>query len=254
MTPAVYVEEAGNPAGPAILLVHGFLSSAAQWDLNVERLGQAHRLLLMELPGHGRSPAPDERDAYAPDRIVEAIESVREAHGVDRWWVVGQSLGGAVSIRYGLTHPERVLGLIFSNSRAVFGIGRRGADGVRGMSQAPSTPRELPFHPANASRFPSAVKARLVAAADAVAMHVVDHVGSHRGEWRSGHRFGELQMPTLLVNGRWETLFQPCVDEARAALASLEVVHLEGGHSINIEQPEGFDAAVVDFIRRHTAR
>jgi pimeloyl-ACP methyl ester carboxylesterase len=55
---ALNVEDTGNRNGPPALLLHGFMSSNLQWELNRERLGAELRLLLTEQPGHGRSPVP----------------------------------------------------------------------------------------------------------------------------------------------------------------------------------------------------
>ena len=81
-----------------------------------------------------------------------------------------------------------------------------------------------------------------------MAPHVFAHIGA-TGAWESREELHRLEVPTLLVNGRWESRFQPCVQEAVDQISDFRVVSLEGGHSINIEQPEGFDAAVLDFIR-----
>ena len=72
-----------------------------------------------------------------------------------------------------------------------------------------------------------------------------------RHDWRCDDELHQLAMPTLLVNGRWEKAFQPFVEVAQRSIPQLEVVSLEGGHSINIEQPEGFDRAVLAFTAAH---
>lgn len=94
------VETTGNPAGQPMLMLHGMLSSNAQWDLNKDALGQQLHLIMVELPGHGRSPAYDDPSQYTPDHVLDEIERIRIEAGVDRWWVCGQSLGGAIAIRY----------------------------------------------------------------------------------------------------------------------------------------------------------
>lgn len=238
-------EVTGNPDGRAMLMIHGLLSSNAQWDANRDALGRDLRLVMVELPGHGRSAAPGAAEAYRADRILTGLEAVRRDAAVERWWVCGQSLGGAVAVRYCLAHPDRVLGLILTNARAVFGVDRPGDDVL------PASTRDLRLHPINATRLPPDVKARLVDAADAVPLHVFGHFASQLDAWRSSDELSRLQVPVLLVNGRWETRFQPHVAEARAALPQLEVVDLEGGHAINAEQPGAFNAAVVDFVGRH---
>lgn len=247
----LHVEVDGNPDGEPMVLIHGFLSSNHQWDLNRGRLGEVHRLYLVELVGHGRSHSPDDADAYRPAAVLAGIEQVRATHGIDRWWVVGQSYGGAVAARYCLAHPERTIGFVFTNSRAMFG------GGPRRPKAAPDAPdvaitaaaglRALPIHPIHATRIPDDLQARMVARADEVEPHVVDHTGVVRHDWRCDDELHRLAMPVLLVNGRWEKAFQPFVEVAQRSIPQLEVVPLEGGHSINIEQPEGFDRAVLAF-------
>ncbi len=251
----MYVEEAGNPDGPPILLVHGFLSSNAQWDLNRDALGERYRLLMVELVGHGGSDAPEDSDSYAIDVVVAELEAIRVRHGVDTWWVCGQSLGGAISILYCLAQPERVRGLIFTNSRAAFGIKRQGVSSEQGAEPPEiASTRDLPVHPINAKRLPESIKNRMVAAADAMPVHAANHFLARRHTWDSTHRMHELAMPVLLVNGQWESAFQPFAEQAATLIPNLEIVHLDGGHAINAENPEGFNAAALDFIERHTAR
>lgn len=229
-------------------MLHGFLSCRAQWDLNRERLGERFRLILVELMGHGRSDAPDEAEFYGPDHVLSELERIRTDHGVDRWWVCGQSLGGAIATRYALTHPNRALGLVFTNSRAAFGIARPGIRQI--IPDTISSTREISVHPVNATRLPESVKERLVAAADATPLHVARLVTGHRDAWRSVDQMVDLTIPTLLVNGRWEKAFQETLEEVRGEIGHVEIVDLEGGHAINIEQAEGFDAAVLEFAER----
>lgn len=242
------VHEAGNPTGPPVLLIHGFLSSRHQWDRNIERLGVELRLVMIEVPGHGDSPAPDDPVAYEPAGMVASLEQVRTDLGVDRWWVIGQSFGGAFATRYALTHGDRVRGLVITNSRATFGVG----SDTDGPTHIPSDLRRMPFHPINAKRFPEDLKAQMVEVADAIPHHAVEHLARSARGWRCGDELGELTMPTLLVNGVWEKAFQPNADHVREHHPEIEIVDLEGGHSINVEQAEAFDEAVLEFVRRHS--
>lgn len=251
-TDELFVEDTGNPDGPPVLFLHGFMSSNLQWEPNRERLGRELRLLLAEQPGHGRSPGPDDPAAYRADAVLDQLDRIRRDRSIDRWWLVGQSLGGAMLVRYALRHPDRVAGLVFTNSRAVFGLAGKQADG-RGGSGLPAEPtrdqvRALPYHPVNARRLPADLQARMVEVADAMPMSVFRHFRSG-GPWHSTEDLHRLRVPTLLINGRFEKVFQPCVEQARAAIDDLRVIDLDGGHSVNIDQPEAFDQAVLHFIR-----
>lgn len=247
-------ETAGNPNGPPLLLLHGFLSCAAQWDLNRERLGECFRLIIVELMGHGRSDIPDDAVFCRPGHVLAELERIRIEHDIDRWWVCGQSLGGAIATRYALAHPEKTRGLVFTNSRAAFGITRPGVSGRQIIPDDMTSTREITVHPINATRLPAALKERLVAAADAVPVRVAKLVSGQRDAWKSVDEMGGLTMPVLLVNGRWEKAFQQTLDQVRHAISHIEIVDLEGGHAINIEQAEAFDATVLDFVARHGVR
>lgn len=234
-----------------MLLLHGFLSCRAQWALNRERLGERFHLIIVELMGHGSSDAPHEPEWYGPDHVLAELERIRVEHQVDRWWVCGQSLGGAIATKYALLHPDRAVGLIFTNSRAAFGIARPGIQKI--IPDSISSTREVGVHPINATRLPDAIKERLVDAADATPLHVVRLVSSHRDSWRSVDQLTELSVPALLVNGRWEKAFQQTLEEVKDTISHVAIVDLEGGHAINIEQAAGFDAAVLDFVTEHTS-
>ena len=106
----------------------------------------------------------------------------------------------------------------------------------------------------NATRLDEGIKARMVEAADAMALHAVERFLSRRHTWKSTHRMTELAMPVLIVNGRWEKAFQPFVEQAKELIGDLTVVTLEGGHAINAERPDEFNAAVIDFITQRSDR
>lgn len=255
LKPVLNVVEAGNPEGPPALFVHGFMSSNLQWELNLQRLGSVLRMVIVEHPGHGESPVPEDPSGYAPEAVLPAIDHVREQLGIDQWWVVGHSMGGAICARYALAHPDRTNGLIFTNSRAMFGFKREdNAARRRDVAQPNSVEdlRALPFHPIHAKRFPPDLQQRLVDVADAMNPRVITDLGRSAGRWRSGHELHTLSVPVLLVNGKWESAFQPNVEDARQSITDLRIVDLEGGHSINIEQAQAFDEAVLDFVANRT--
>src|SRR5262249_31552496 len=104
--------------GPYVLLVHGFLSSRAQWRLNVAALAGVMRPVVVELWGHGRSPAPADPASYYPEAYITALDQIRVQLGVERWFLCGQSFGAALTLRYALTYPDRVMAQVFTNSSA----------------------------------------------------------------------------------------------------------------------------------------
>ncbi len=90
----------------------------------------------------------------------------------------------------------------------------------------------------------------MVDAADRMDLDGVAHMAANSPSWQSSDELDQLACPVLLVNGVWEKAFQPHVADARGAIADLMIVNLEGGHSINVEQPDAFNDAVVAFLSR----
>jgi pimeloyl-ACP methyl ester carboxylesterase len=250
---------AGN--GPFLLLVHGFLSGRSQWGPNLGALSRVCRPVVVELWGHGRSPSPDDTALYHPDAYVEAFEQLRQELGAARWFICGQSLGGALTLRYSLTHPERLMAQIFTNSNAGLAdaewIAARRTSALQQAEAIEQNGRDaleaLPVHPIRSRRLPAEAKAALL---EDAALH------NPRGIARTlryttlnapvAERVCDIRVPTLLVCGERERRFAPRRVFAEREIPGLIVVGVEAGHAVNIEAAEVFNRAAVDFIRHHS--
>jgi pimeloyl-ACP methyl ester carboxylesterase len=243
----------GTPGKPALLMIHGFMSSNLQWAPNRGDLGEHFRLVAVELWGHGRSPAPRHPDAYRVERYLSEIERIRDDVGAQRWLVCGQSFGAGLAIRYALARPDAVRGLVITNSRSALNDVSAEARASGGLEAWQALDlRALPLHPCRARRFPAELKARMEVAADGVDRYALWQAATGTAaELSCRHLVSRLAVPTLLVNGRFEKGFQADRDYAAAAIPGVEIVDLDAGHSVNVEASRGFDEALIDFARRH---
>ena len=243
--------------GPFLLLVHGALSGRAQWQSNLAALRRITRPVVIELWGHGRSPSPQDPALYQPAAYVRAFEEIRVACGVERWFVCGQSLGAALTLRYALDHPERCIAHVFTNSVSALGdsdwIARtRAAAGALadaieqgGMQLI----ERIPIHPARAKRLPPAAHRALLEDAALLDPHGVARTFRYTVPNSSvRERAGENQVPTLLICGERETRFRPHREFAERTMSRLQVVGVDAGHAVNVEAAEAFDAAVCGFL------
>ena len=249
--------------GPHALLVHGLLSSRAQWLANTAELARHCRPVVVELLGHGRSARPDEPKPYRPHGYSEAFESLREALGIDRWLVIGQSLGAALTLRYVLDHPERVLGHVFTNSTSALGAGpARGAADARRSAMLQrlragdrAVLERIPVHPRHARSLPEPYYTAL--ADDA---RLLDPRGVALGfehtvpDASSRSRLASNRVPTLLTIGTRERRFAALAEHAAGAMPRLTTVRLDAGHAVNIEAAAGWNAALRDFCAGLPAR
>lgn len=104
----------GTGTLPPVLLVHGFGASAAGFARVLTALRpHVSRVLAPDLPSHGLSgPA---RKALEPDVVYQGLCETLARSDAPRAIVVGNSLGGALTVRYALEHPERVHGLFLTS-------------------------------------------------------------------------------------------------------------------------------------------
>lgn len=239
-----------------MLFVHGFLSSRAHWAPNLEALRTVCTPVVVELYGHGRSPVATEP---TPAAYVEEFDRLRTEHGVERWAVVGQSLGGALCLHYALARPERVDRAVITNSASAF-AGRRWveqmlADADRDADAIQAAGRafldEHPMHPRRGRRTPEDVKAALVADYD---LHQPDGIAAlvrHTAPASSVRdRAHTVAVPVLLTVGVAEESFAGARRFATAAIPDLTVVELAAGHNVNLHDVDGWNAAVCRFLGR----
>lgn len=259
--PRLY-HEVHDGDGPYLLLVHGMLSSRAQWMPNLAALSAFSRPVVVELWGHGRSPTPDDPRHFSPDGYVDQFELLREELGVERWLLCGQSLGASFTLLYALEHPERVTAHAFTNTNSALAQPRSPdrMDYVRQQIERLRTRGraaidEHPMSPLLNRKLSPELRDAL--AAD-IARITVDGYAAMMEHTQPasplGHRLGENVVPTLLVVGEREERFAVLREHAERSMPRLEVVGLDANHAVNINQAEGFNRALRDFFLRELAR
>jgi pimeloyl-ACP methyl ester carboxylesterase len=243
--------------GPYLLLIHGFLMSATQWQPNVAALARVCRPVVAELWGHGGSPTPDDPSAYSPNGYVEAFEAIRAALAAEHWWLCGYSLGAGLTINYALTRPTRIAGHVFTNSTSGFADAAQLEAWRRGAASAAATIEaggraaieRMPVHPRHAKRLPTALYAALCRDAERLNPRGIANTLRYTNPNVSVRsRIDANTRPALLVCGRHESRFQPHRDYAVAHMPRLSVVDIDAGHGVNMEAPEAFNRAVSAFI------
>jgi 2-succinyl-6-hydroxy-2,4-cyclohexadiene-1-carboxylate synthase len=244
--------------GPPLLMVHGILSSRAQWLPNLEALKTVATPVVVELFGHGRSPAPADVDCYHPEYYVSVFEDIRRQLGVARWNLLGYSLGAGLTLRYSLLHANRVNVQMFTNSTSAFAEEsvtapiRQNADKILSQyeSDGHAAVEAIPVHPRNAKRLPKPVLNALLEDCKLLdPMGVARTIVYTNGYASVRDKIADNIVPTLLLCGEREARFLPHRTYAEEVLAPLKVVALDAGHAVNAEAAEPFNSAVLSFLR-----
>ncbi len=236
-------------------MVHGLLVTREIWKPNLD-LSRHYRLIRIDLPGHGDSPAPQQPEQARPENLIEALDRLRTSLGIARWHLCGQSFGAGLVLGYALAFPEACARVIFTNANAALReteteaqIEARRSLALTVRHGGTDTLRKLPYHPANARRFPADLRETLSEQADLVApesLALLMQESLPRLSVRD--RLAELSVPTLLINGQAERKFQPLRDWLSTTHPEIAITDLPGGHSVNVECPEAFNKAAKEFL------
>ncbi|XP_077542814.1 1-acylglycerol-3-phosphate O-acyltransferase ABHD5-like [Haemaphysalis longicornis] len=110
-------EEAVGDERVPLVLVHGFASGVALWLLNLDDLAQDRPVYAFDLLGFGRSSRPRlSRDSLEAEyQFVQSMEEWRAQVGLDRFVLLGHSMGGFLAASYALRFPERVSHLVLAD-------------------------------------------------------------------------------------------------------------------------------------------
>lgn len=105
--------------GDAVVLVHGFGGSAEEWTRSgvLQALAADHRVLALDLRGHGRSGKPHDPAKYGLEMVEDVVRlldhlKIRKAH------VVGYSMGARLAAKLMVLHPERLKGVVLGGGGA----------------------------------------------------------------------------------------------------------------------------------------
>ncbi len=110
----LHVAEMGDPAGPPVLLLHGWPQHWWSWRLLMPLLADRHRVLAMDLRGFGWSEPT--RGGYRKEDLAADVVGVLDALGVQRANLVGHDWGGVVGFLVCLDHPARVARFVPMNT------------------------------------------------------------------------------------------------------------------------------------------
>jgi pimeloyl-ACP methyl ester carboxylesterase len=111
----IYLCQDGPPDAPALVLIHGSGSSSRTWDSMVALLTASHRVIRIDLLGHGRSDKPTDGDYDIPAqarRVAEALDQLGVEHAV----MVGHSSGGNTATGLAEQRPDLVTALVLINT------------------------------------------------------------------------------------------------------------------------------------------
>ena len=108
----VHLKDEGD--GPVLLLLHGMFASLHTWDPWADALSDEFRIVRVDLPGFGIT-GPHPRGDYSLRASIYLLETIREELGIERWTLIGNSMGGGLALSYAQLYPNHAEYVILFN-------------------------------------------------------------------------------------------------------------------------------------------
>ena len=106
------VDDGGT--GDPVVFVHSLAGNTRQWSAQLEHVRKTRRAVALDLRGHGRSEARESGE-YSMESQAEDVGAVADGLALERFALVGHSMGAGVALAYAGAHPERVTHLLVAD-------------------------------------------------------------------------------------------------------------------------------------------
>jgi len=245
-------EEHGSGA-PTIVLIHSIGGSRADWSLVAPRLAQHHRVVLVDLPGHGKSPPPSAKPSVAD--ASAALARTLTKMKIERAVLVGHSYGALVALRTALDRPKSAIAVVVVDASTFLA-----ADSDRIAQAEKMLTERYPVYVNAVFSGMSLDEARGDSIA-ARAMLVPQPVLSayFRDSWREDLRtkIQPLKTPVFLVatdttwpvGESWTSARRRLGYETAGPAVGYRI--LGSGHMVALDQPDSLAAVIDDVASRH---
>lgn len=252
-----------------IILVHGLASNAGFWRYNIPELSKKYRVIAVDLPGYGKSQKgnyPYSMSFYA-DQIKNLIEELKLKNVV----YVGHSMGGQIGIKLAIKYPTLLNKLILASPAGFEEFQRGEGDWLRSVMTikgVKSTTEEgirrnlsMNFYSWDDKwewMVEQRVRMRKASDFDEFCYAVVRCVNGMLDE-PTFDKLSMIKTPTLVVYGKYDGLIpNPYLNPGHTSdifkeeikdISNAKLIKIdEAGHMIQIEKPDEFNKAVLDFL------
>jgi pimeloyl-ACP methyl ester carboxylesterase len=239
----VHLERYGR--GEKILFLHGAGGSTASWYFQ-KRLQTVCEVVLVDLPGHGKSGGKGLRDV---ESYAESIRTVITENGLEGCYVAGHSMGGAIAMSLALACPELLAGLVLVGTGARLKVFPKILEGIlSGKEEAVRTIAGFAFSGKTSPALIEAGVTEMMANPEEVLYH--DFSACNLVDLME--RVTSIDLPTLVVAGADDALTPLKYAEYlnREIRGSWLAVIRDAGHMVMLEKPEETNRAIEAFLTR----
>lgn len=248
--------EVSGEGDPTLVLIHGWSCDARYWRAQVPHLSRNHRVVAIDLAGHGHSGLG--REAYSMHAFGQDVNAVLDELQVKQAILIGHSMGGPVSVAAATAEPGRVVGIIGVDTFQMVGQAMSEAEAGSWVeplrADFPRGARAFVagmFSDATDSHLRDWVIADMASAPPAVAISAMEHMLADMISGQAREAFADLAVPIVAINADiWPT----DIEGNRRLQSDFQAVIIEDtDHFLHMAEPEAFnrvlDSVLADLIR-----
>lgn len=258
----LYYEETGD--GFPVVFVHEFAGDYRSWEPQILFFSRRYRCVTFNARGYPPSDVPDDPAAYSQAQAADDIAAVMRAAGIDKAHIVGLSMGGFATLHFGLRHAEMASSLtvggcgygahpdqreqFIADSEALsqqyekHGAERVGEQYAQGAARLPFKEKD----PRGWKEFQTLLMGHSTTGS-ALTMRGVQKARPSLWDLEDG--LAGMPVPTLIVNGDEDDwCLEPGLFLKRTLPAAGLWVVPRTGHTINLEEPDLFNAGLAEFF------
>ena len=251
-------------AGVPLLLLHGFMGRGSSWGAHAAALAREFRVVVVDLPGHGRSETPSDPARASVERSADDLAELLARVGCAPAHVLGYSLGARIALRLAATHPAVVRRLVLeSPSAGIASETERAARRAADAERAARLERDgIEAFVAEWEREPVLASLRDLPAARAERLRAerrrnrpaglaASLRGAGQGSMEPLHaRLGAIRAPTLVIAGALDTTGRARAESVAAGIPRAKLEMIAGaGHRPDLESPAVFRSLVMSFLK-----
>ncbi len=258
----LYYEAAGS--GIPLVFVHEFAGDLRSWEPQLRHFSRRYQAVAFNARGYPPSDVPTDPARYSQNRAADDIAAVLDHLGTPTAHVVGLSMGGFATLHFGFRHAARARSLVVAGCG--YGAEPDKRESFRaevanivkfireeGMQKFAARyafgPTRVQFQNADPRGFAEFQRQLAEHSAEGSALTQAGVQGERPSLYELTDRMAAMTTPTLVLTGDedWPCLLPGVLMKQSIPTAAMAVMP-NCGHAINLEDPEGFNRLVGDFL------